>query len=186
MLKYKADWWSVAVITAVTSLAVGQWIFGVRWWAVALAIALALPVAVLAHNHHHAPMWRERPLNIATGYWLTLFYGGPGIAWIAIHNRSHHAHQNRAGKDVTSTFNVGDRNDFVGALLYVPRCLKGMSLQARDSLKTLYKRNPRTFWFHMSHIALLYGTIAILLLVDWRRAVWVLIVPQQVAINAIA
>lgn len=186
MLKYKDDWRCVAVMTAVTALCVGQWIRGVHAALVGLAIVLSLPVAVLAHNHHHAPMWRSRALNTLTGYWLTFFYGGPAIAWLAIHNRSHHAHQNRPTLDVTSTHNVGDRNDLVGAILYVPRCLSGMTRQAGRALGTIYRRNPRHFWFHLSHIVLLYGTIALLLWIDWKKALWTVVLPQQLAINAIA
>jgi beta-carotene hydroxylase len=186
MLRYKEDWRCVAVMVGATATCVGQWIWGVHAPLVVLAVALALPVAVLAHNHHHAPMWKSRTLNTLTGYWLTFFYGGPAIAWLAIHNRSHHAHQNRRDLDVTSTHNVGDRNDLVGAIAYVPRCLNGMTRQAGRALATIYRRSPAQLWFHVSHIVLLYGTIALLIWIDWRKALWTVILPQQIAINAIA
>jgi fatty acid desaturase len=187
VLRYKEDWRSLAVIALVSATFCAQWISSVFQPAlIALAIVLALPVAVLAHNHHHAPMWRSRALNLATGYWLTLFYGGPPISWLAMHNRSHHAHENARGKDVTSTHNVGDRNDLIGLLCYVPSLIRGAIREHARALRTIRRRDPRAFWFHVSHAVFLYGVTLALLYVDWKRAVITLIIPQQVAIASIA
>lgn len=187
VLYYNADRRSLAVIALVSAVFLAQWFARDFHPALfVLAIVCSLQVAVLAHNHHHAPMWRSDALNVATGYWLTLFYGGPAISWLAIHNRSHHAHENAAGKDFTSTHKVGDRNDLVGLLLYLPSLMRGFVGEHVRALGNIYKRSPRAFWFHLSHVALLWGSTIVLLCIDWRRALVCLIIPQQVAITSIS
>ncbi len=188
LLKFKEDRRSVVVMALVTGTLVAQWLVVAHFSPLlfALSVILALQVAVLAHNHHHSPMWNSRALNVITGYWLTLFYGGPAIGWLAIHNRSHHAHSNAPELDCTSTHNVADRNDLLGLLLYIPASMGRFVRQTHQALRAIYKKSPARFWFHVSDLAFLYGVMVILLVIDWRKALLYLVVPQQVAITSIA
>jgi beta-carotene hydroxylase len=187
VLKYKDDWRSVAVMLAVTAVFAGQWsATSFHPGLFVLSLVMSLQVAVLAHNHHHSPMWTRPGLNLITGYWLTLFYGGPAISWRSIHNRSHHAHGNTPELDVTSTHNVGDRNDLVGLVLYLPRSMGRMVKAHQGALSAIRKKSPAKFWYHVSDLAFLYGAIAVALVIDWKKALLFLIIPQQVAITSIA
>jgi fatty acid desaturase len=187
VLKYKEDWLCVAVMAAVSVVFVAQWMSpGFHPFLFVLSLVMSLQVAVLAHNHHHAPMWTRPGLNLLTGYWLTFFYGGPAISWRSIHNRSHHAHGNKAELDVTSTHNVGDRNDLVGLVLYLPRSLGRMTRAHQGAMSAIRKKSRAKFWYHVSDMALLWGGMAILLVIDWKKTVLFLIIPQQVAITSIA
>ncbi len=187
LLKYKEDRRSVAVMAAVTTVFLLQWFSHSFHPALfALSLILSLQVAVLSHNHHHSPMWSQPGLNLVTGYWLTLFYGGPAISWRSIHNRSHHAHGNKPELDVTSTHNVGDRNDLWGLVTYLPLSMGRMFRAHQGALSAIRKKSQAKFWYHVSDLVFLYGTIALLLALDWKKALLYLIIPQQVAITSIA
>ena len=84
MLRHKADWRSLAYMAVTTTLLIVQWSIGyVHPILYPLSLFMAVSVAVMAHNHNHLPMWRSKPMNVLTDYWLTLFYGFPAFAFIA-------------------------------------------------------------------------------------------------------
>src|SRR5207248_1604014 len=96
--------------------------------------------------------WRPRWMNVVQGYWFSFFYGLPTISWLVIHNRSHHGNGNQPGLDVTSTHNVGDRNDLVGLLLYTPMSFVPFLRAHARALRQIRERNGTRFWFYLSHV----------------------------------
>ena len=82
MLKHKADIRTLAFMAVTTALLVVQWsLDAFNPWLFTAALLMAVSVSTITHNHNHVRMWRWKPLNVATDYWLTLFYGFPPFAW---------------------------------------------------------------------------------------------------------
>lgn len=50
---------------------------------------MAVSVAVIAHNHNHLTIWKSKPINALTDYWLTLFYGFPAFGNKGLHTVHH-------------------------------------------------------------------------------------------------
>src|SRR3984957_20086920 len=101
-----------------TALLIVQWnLAAVQPIVYLWSLFMAVSVAIIAHNHNHVPIWRSRLLNIATDYWLTLFYGFPAFGWIPTHNKNHHFLNNKEG-DYTITYRVSEKNNILTLLSY--------------------------------------------------------------------
>ena len=186
MLRYAADRATVFVLAAASVTFFAQWfIVGEAGVLLGVSVLLALPVAAIAHNHNHLPMWHGRVANVVTDYVLTFLYGLPKLSWLTIHNRSHHAHGNRPGADCTSTHQAGDRPDLLGLVAYVPSCTPGFWREHGRALAALWREDRRQLAYHASQILFLWGTLALAFAVDWEKALLFVVVPQQAGIACI-
>jgi len=168
-----------------TALLVVQWMIGeVNPILYPLSLFMAVTVAVMAHNHNHLPMWRKKGLNSATDYWLTLFYGFPAFAWVPTHNMNHHALNNKEG-DYTLTYRYSEENNLLTLLSYPSISSFHQQRPIRDYLKMLWGKNRQDFWL----AALQYVALGVFLigafLLDWRKALFFIVIPQQFALFAI-
>ncbi len=184
MLKYKADWRSLAYMVVTTALLIVQWSFGFYWALFVPSLFLGIAVAVMAHNHNHVPMWKANTMNVLTDYWLTLFYGFPAFAWIPTHNRNHHALNNREG-DFTITYRVSEKNNIFTLTSYPPISSYFQQMPIRDYLRDLWVRNRTKFYQSIFQYVALAVFVGVALLIDWRKALLFIVIPQQVALFSI-
>jgi beta-carotene hydroxylase len=182
MLRYKADRQTVLYMALTTALLVVQWSRDeVSWLLFGLAAFMAVLVTVIAHNHNHLGMWKSRRLNHLTDYWLTLFYGFPAFAWIPTHNMNHHKFTNREG-DYTLTYRYSERNNLVTLLTYPTISGYHQQKPIRAYLRDLWSRNRARFWGSVSQYAALAVFIGVALLIDWRKGLLYVVVPQQIGL----
>jgi fatty acid desaturase len=185
MLRYKADRRTLAYMAFTTALFGVQWYLGeVNLILYPIAMFMAVAVAVIAHNHNHLPIWRNSRLNAITDYWITLFYGFPAFAWIPTHNANHHMYNNREG-DYTITYRATEENHLLSLLSYPS--ISGFFQQRAIAqyLRELW-RNDRAKFFHcIAQYVILGAFIAVALLIDWRKAIYFVIIPQQFALFVI-
>jgi fatty acid desaturase len=144
----------------------------------------SVAVTVIAHNHNHLPIFRNSVLNHITDYWLTVFYGFPAFAWIPTHNKNHHALNNREG-DYTITYRLTEQNHLLMLLLYPTMSSYFQQKPIRDYLKDLFSTDRRKFWLCAMQYVALGLWIAVALLIDWRKAVLYVILPQQFGLFAV-
>ena len=179
MLRYRADLQSVAYMVLATVLLVWQWSLPeLSVPLFLLANFVAVTITVIAHNHNHLRMWRNRTANAVTDYWLTLLYGFPAFAWVPTHNMNHHKFTNREG-DYTITYRHSERNNLITLLSYPTVSSYHQQKPIRDYLRDLWGKNRRRFWFSASQYAVLGLFVAGALLIDWRKALLYVVVPQQ-------
>jgi len=98
MLGCAADRRALVYMAVTTGLLVVQWsrdTFSPFLFAACLFMEVS--VSVIAHDHNHVTIWKSKPLNALTDYWITLFYGFPAFGWIPTHNQNHHKLNNREG-----------------------------------------------------------------------------------------
>lgn len=126
-------------------------------------------------------MWRSRLLNHATDYWLTLFYGFPAFAWVPTHNMNHHRFTNRAG-DYTLTYRYSEKNNLFTLLSYPTISGYHQQKPIRAYLRDLWGRNRGRFWGSLSQYAVLAAFVGGALLLDWRKALLYVVVPQQIGL----
>jgi beta-carotene hydroxylase len=145
---------------------------------------MAVSVAVIAHDHNHVPMWRKRFLNIATDYWLTLFYGFPAFAWIPTHNKNHHLLNNQDG-DYTRTYRVSEKNNLFTLLSYPTISSYFQQKPIAEFLKVLWRSNRTKFYLAVSQYFLLGAYYALTLLLNWKKAILYIVIPHQVSLFSV-
>ena len=185
MLRYKADVRTLVYMVTTTGLLIAQWVVGyVHPVLFPLSLFMAVTVAVIAHNHNHLPVWKSRSLNHLTDYWLTLFYGFPAFAWKPTHNMNHHVLNNREG-DYTITWRVTEGNHFFSLMSYPSISSFFQQTPIKGYLQHLRKKDKRSFWLAIGQYVALAAFVGVALVIDWKKAVFFIIIPQQFALFAI-
>jgi fatty acid desaturase len=185
MLRYKADRRTVGYMVVTTALFFFQWMQpSLNWWLYPVYLFLSIAVTVIAHNHNHLPIFRKSTLNHFTDYWLTVFYGFPAFGWIPTHNKNHHALNNKEG-DYTITYRLTEQNHLLMLLIYPMVSSYHQQKPIRDYLKELFTTDRRKFWLCAMQYVALGVWIGAALLIDWRKALLYVIIPQQVGLFAV-
>ena len=167
-----------------TALLVAQWNLAAFQPILYLwCLFMAVSVAIIAHNHNHVPIWRTASLNLATDYWLTLFYGFPAFGWIPTHNKNHHFLNNKAG-DYTITYRVSEEQYPDAPQLPVHQQLFSTSPDRRLPENPVALR-PEEIYLAASQYAVLglYYTAAVVL--NWKKAVLFILIPHQVSLFSV-
>ncbi len=181
MLKNKADIRTISFMVLITGLLALQWSMPFSWPLFLIANFMAVSVAVMAHNHNHTRMWRNDLMNKLSDWWITCFYGYPVFAWIPTHNANHHKHNNRI-PDYTITYRYSESNNLLTLLTYPT--ISGMFQQGpnRRFLRDTYRKNKQRFFYYISQFAVLVAFTGGALLLDWKKALLYIVIPQQFAL----
>jgi beta-carotene hydroxylase len=181
MLRYRADWLSVAYIVATTALFCSLWLQGFHWLSYLAFLFFSVSVAVMTHNHMHINFWTWKPLNLLTDWWLTAFYGVPIFTWMPTHNMNHHRFTNKEG-DSSVTYRHTEENHLISLLSYPSVSgFHQMTQSVFPYMAKLRQNDRRQFfenWFQV--VVLVVWTLAFFIL-DWQRAILYVIIPQQVS-----
>jgi fatty acid desaturase len=185
MLRYRADRRTLAYLLVTTLLTVVNWRLG-RVHPVLYPVTLFMffTTAVISHNHNHLGMWRSKALNLVTSYWIAIFYGHPAVAWVPTHNQVHHKLNNRPG-DSSRSPKWFEGNHLAALLVYPVLTNFAQTADIKAFLKDLFKRDRPAFWAAASEYAVFFGAMAVLFLLDWRKALLFFFIPQQVALFSI-
>jgi fatty acid desaturase len=185
MLRYKADLKTLFYMVLTTALLILQWTsIGVHPLTYTVYLFLSVAVAVITHNHNHVRIWKSDLLNTFQDWWLTVFYGFPVFAWIPTHNKNHHKMNNRLG-DYTITYRFSEKNNFITLLSYPTISGYYQQKAIKDYLRENYRNNKKRFYLSVAQYAVLVVWVAAALLVDWKKAIWFVIIPQQVSLFSV-
>lgn len=177
-LRHFRDWQSLAYLVALPALAAWQWVHGFWWPLYALMLFLTLGIGVIHHNHTHLRMWRGRRANRATDLCITLLQGHPTFVFWPAHVANHHRHRH-GERDVARTYRFGgDTNHLLGYLLHPLQAVVVLYPHILGWLAALRRRGPGAFRYCLAQYAVWLGSWALLLAIDWRRALLFVIVPQ--------
>ena len=141
---------------------------------------MAVSVAVMSHTHKHLPMWKNNTLNILTDWWLTCFYGFPVWAWIPTHNKNHHRFINKKG-DYTITYRVSEANNLLTLLIYPSISGYFQQIVLKAYLKEVKEKSKKQYYLSLAQIAVLIIFVGVTFLLDWKKALLYVIIPQQVS-----
>ncbi|HZR07255.1 MAG TPA: fatty acid desaturase [Myxococcales bacterium] len=185
MLRYHADVRTIGYLTLTTVLTVLNWKLGhVHPLLYAVTLFMFFTTAVISHNHNHLGMWRSKALNLVTSYWIAIFYGHPAVAWVPTHNQIHHKLNNKPG-DSSRSPKWFEGNHLAALLVYPLLTNLEQTKDINAFLKDLWKRDRPAFRAAASEYVVFFGTMAVLLLLDWRKALLFFVIPQQVALFSI-
>jgi len=184
-LRFTADVKTLIYMFVTTALFAGQWlVFGFNPVVYIIYLFMSVAVAVIVHNHNHLPIWKNEKLNIITDSWLTVFYGFPVFAWIPTHNKNHHRLNNREG-DYTITYRFSEKNNFVTLLTYPTISGYFQQKAIKEYLKEKFNIDRKRFYECVWQYAILVIWTLAFLLIDWRKALLFVIIPQQVALFSV-
>ncbi|MBZ0201642.1 MAG: fatty acid desaturase [Ignavibacteria bacterium] len=185
MLRYKADIKTLIYMGLTTSLFILQWsVFGFHPAAYIVYLFLSVSVAVITHNHNHVRIWKSDFLNTLQDWWLTVFYGFPVFAWIPTHNKNHHKLNNRLG-DYTITYRFSEKNNFLTLLTYPSISGYYQQKAIKDYLRDMYRNKRNRFYLSIAQYVVLVIWVAAFLLLDWKKAILYVIIPQQVSLFSV-
>ncbi len=185
MLRYKEDIRTLIFLAIAGGLIVINWMqpeFNV--WLFLWSCLMAVSVTTIVHNHNHIRIWENKWLNYATDYYLTLLYGFPVFAWIPTHNKNHHKYNNREG-DYTITYRISERNNLLTLLTYPTISTIFQQKPIFDYLKTMWKRRKSRFFYSISQYVVLAAFVFGALLLDWKKALLYVVIPQQVGLFSV-
>lgn len=181
MLRYKADIKSLIYMAITTALLIVQWnLPHLNPFLYAWCLFMAVTVSVMAHNHNHLPIWKNNTLNRLTGWWLSCFYGFPVWAWVPTHNKNHHRLNNKDG-DYTITYRISEANNLLTLLTYPAISAFYQQFVLKDYLKEVKVKSPKQYYLCIEQIVVLLLFVAIGFIIDWKKALLFIIIPQQMA-----
>ncbi|MEP5611063.1 MAG: fatty acid desaturase [Cyclobacteriaceae bacterium] len=190
MLRYLADVRSVVYMIVTTSLLVVLW----QWSSqmnqalfillYSMQLVLAVSVSVMTHNHQHLTMWKNKWLNVLTDNWLSVFYGFPVYAWIPTHNMNHHRHINTQ-EDYTRTFRYSEKNNLLTLLSYPSISGYFQQKAVGTYFKGLKSKNKEKYYLCWLQWICVISVVVVALIVDWKKALIFVVVPQQVSMFAV-
>lgn len=184
-LRFSADKKTLIYIFITTALFILQWaVIGFNVFTYIIYLFLSVAVAVIIHNHNHLPIWKNKLMNTLTDWWLTVFYGFPIFAWIPTHNKNHHRLNNREG-DYTITYRFSEKNNLVTLFTYPS--ISGFYQQKAIKLylKEQYQKDRTRFWLCISQYAILAMWLAAAFILDWKKALLFVFIPQQVSLFSV-
>jgi len=185
MLRYRADRRTIVYLAATTVLTAVNWKLGtVHPLLYAVTLFMFFTTAVISHNHNHLGMWRSKGLNLVTSYWIAIFYGHPAVAWVPTHNQVHHKLNNKPG-DSSRSPKWFEGNHLAALLVYPVLTNFAQTRDINDFLKDLWKRDRAYFYSALSEYVVFFGSMAVLFVLDWRKALLFFFIPQQVALFSI-
>ena len=178
-LRNPRDWQSLVYLVALPALAAWQWFHGLSWPLYALMLFFTLGIGVIHHNHTHRRLWRGRWANRLTDFAITLLQGHPTFVFWPTHVANHHRYRH-GENDVARTyrFRGGDTNHLSGYLLHPLQAVCVLYPAILGWLATLRRRSPGAFRYCVAQYGLWLGAWALLLAIDWRKALLFVIVPQ--------
>ncbi len=172
-------------LTVAVGLSVVQWqLESVNPLLYAASLFMAVTVAVISHNHNHLGIWRSRGLNLLSSYVISIYYGYPAVAWIPTHNQVHHKLNNKEG-DSSRSPKYFKKNHLLALLVYPTLTGIEQTKDVQRYFKDLWRKNRSAFWAGASEYFVFFGFMALVLLLDWRKALLFFVIPQQFALFVI-
>ena len=185
MLKNRADVKTVLFAMAITGVWIWNWVLPeFQWLPFLLSCFGAVCVSSMVHNHVHMSVFKVNALNVLYDYWLTFIYGYPVFAWISTHNKNHHVYTNRPG-DFAPPFILSEKNNLLTLLSYPT--VSGTVQQKVNFvyLKKLWHSDRRKCLYYSSQFVVMIGGIILALLINWKKALLHVVIPQQIALNMV-
>lgn len=168
LLRYRADWRTLAFLFSFNMLLAVQWLGSDR------SIYLLLPTYVLAvvalvvkHNQIHSPTFRSEGLNSALDLYLSILTALPTSGVITSHNVLHHQHNN-TGVDFVRCSLVRSRSNFWNLLSFFFVSVRTMYRNKPSDLKDWRQTQPRRYKQAIAERIATYGFLLLLFVLDWR------------------
>ena len=185
MLRYSADRRTVAYLIFAVALCALQWNLPRLYWPLyVLGLFMGITVAVISHNHNHLGMWKNRKANLFTSYVIAMFYGVPAVSWVPTHNQVHHK-LNFAEGDSSRGPKFFKGNHLLSLLVYPSLTGAAQMPEIKAYMRELRRRDPKAWRMAASEFVVLFGVMALLFVLDWKKTLVFVLIPQQLSLFTI-
>ncbi|KAI1126480.1 fatty acid desaturase-domain-containing protein [Nemania abortiva] len=133
--------------------------------------------AVSTHNAIHTPLFWNRRLNNLYQLCLSLQYGFPISVFVPGHNLSHHKYTQQA-RDFMRTTKVNYRWHLLNGLLFFWHIVLTGGKDGGEYFAAQAQKNRPIVHQYLRERVVVFGTMAVLILLDWRRWIWFALIPQ--------
>ncbi|ETS84326.1 hypothetical protein PFICI_02351 [Pestalotiopsis fici W106-1] len=133
--------------------------------------------AVATHNAIHAPLFYNPRLNGLYQLCLSLQYGFSVSVFIPGHNLSHHKYPQQA-RDFMRTTKVSYQWNLLNGILFFWHIVLTGSDDEKLYFAAQERKNRPIARQRRLEQAVVFGTMAVLILLDWRRWIWFALIPQ--------
>lgn len=185
MLRFSADRRTLFLLTCFGALSLTGWLVNPHGVAAAalcvLLCASSWICAIIAHNTVHSPVFKKRWMNRCFQVWLSLSYGFPVSEYVPGHNLSHHKFTQHA-EDVMRTTKVNYRWNLLNFVLFFFHVGPGVTAGNYVYKQAMKQKLPQWNRQLLYEIIAVWGVKAVLLVLDWRRALLFYIVPHLFAV----
>jgi fatty acid desaturase len=195
MLRYSADWRSLAFIAVYWCLVVSMWLWSplasastltAADWTLGLGLLFATCsfawwAAVITHNTVHSPVFKDARWNRAFQIVLTCSYGFPVSEYVPGHNLSHHRYT-QTHKDAMRTTKARSRFNLLNAITFVPSVV--FDVQRMNMKYTALMKHRLPAWHRqlMVETVVCWSIKIAALIVDWRKGLLFIFVPHLYAV----
>lgn len=185
MLRYAADWRTIAFLCLFAALATTGWVLNptgplLVGWVVVTAISSWI-CAVIAHNTVHCPVFRPRWANKLFQIWVSLSYGFPISEYVPGHNLSHHKFM-QLRQDVMRTSKVNFSWNLLNFLLFFFAVGPGVTVGNYRYKKMMKERLPAWNRQLLVEIIAVWGVKLGLAVIDWRKTILFVVIPHLFAV----
>ena len=185
MLRYKADIRTLLFIATFFGLVAVQWVLRPTELYVAIPLLVLTCFfsffgAVITHNTIHAPMFESRLLNRVTQVILTMTYGHPVSSFVPGHNLSHHKHT-QTRKDVMRTSKVRFKWNLLNGMFFMFAMAPAIMRADTAYMRAMRKAKPAWFRQMVLEMVVLYGAMAVLIVLDWKAFLLYVFIPYRYA-----
>ena len=185
MLRYAADWRTIAFLCLFAALATTGWVLNptgplLVGWVVVTAISSWI-CAVIAHNTVHCPVFRPRWANKLFQIWVSLSYGFPISEYVPGHNLSHHKFM-QLRQDVMRTSKVNFSWNLLNFLLFFFAVGPGVTAGNYRYKKMMKERLPAWNRQLLVEIIAVWGVKLGLAVIDWRKTILFVVIPHLFAV----
>ncbi|HQY60225.1 MAG: fatty acid desaturase [Myxococcales bacterium] len=187
MLRYRADIRTLGFVGfyyAFLAFALWAWSrvgVGSRVGLVVVLMCVSWFCAVITHNSLHTPVFRQRWANKIFQVLLTCSYGFPVSEYVPGHNLSHHKFTQER-RDIMRTTKVDYGWNLLSFLMFFPTVAVGVTRANYKYTAIMKTKLPK--WHRQLQLELVFawGSKAILFLLDWRSALFLVLVPHLWAV----
>ncbi len=185
MLRYAADRRMVGMILTFFALETWQWVAPPQSWWVKVPVFLATCAvsflgAVATHNTLHCPVFHAGWMNSLWQVALTLTYGHPVCSFVPGHNLSHHRHT-ETRRDIMRTSKARFRWNLLNLLFFASSISSTILGAEIGYLRATWRRRPRWGRQLLLETSVWLGLLAVLFVVDWRKALVYVMIPHAYA-----
>ena len=170
------------LLTYITTMAV-QWMYGVSGILYSICLFSVIAVQIVHHNHVHLGIWHSKRLNRWTNLLISISSAIPSAMIYNSHLRNHHVHQH-GPEDVTRTYRFGgDHNHLLGYLLHPFQAWSVLIPKFFREFREEWPKRTRFANDLLTQVALVGVSWTVLCLLDWRKFLVVVAVPQAFGLH---
>lgn len=163
------------------TLLAGSWSGAMRHplW-IAASFFFAFVCCIVAHNHMHLPVFRDRGWNRVFQLFLMFGSGQPPTGIITAHNERHHGHP-ESEHDFVRTSLAKFRSNALNLLAFPFLSIAAMYREKPDDLARWKSTRPRLYRQAVLERLVFYPVLVTLLVLDWRSTLLFLVLPWIIA-----